>query len=242
MLLAGLIAAVSLLAAAQTHMEAAPMPAPFSSGKPGSGVPRGWEPVKLSDRKRPTTYALVQDGDSVVLHAHADAAASGLAQFTRFDIRSAPIVEWRWKVSSLVEDADNRIGAKEDSPVRLLFAFDGNKSRLPLLERSVFYITEKMSGRELPYALLQYIWAREIPVGTILEHPYTRRVRLLVVASGPGGIGRWHSLTRNLHDDFRRAFHEEPGLLTGVGVLTDTDNTGGSVEAWYGDIQFRTER
>jgi len=23
-------------------------------------------------------------------------------------------------------------------------------------------------------------------------------------------------------------------------VLTDTDNTGGTVEAWYGDIQFKT--
>jgi len=241
-LLALCVASSSPVAVAQSHIEAAPMPLPFSSGKPGTGLPRGWEPVKLSDRKQPTAYTLVQDGEGVVLHAHAVAAASGLAHFARFDIHSAPIVEWRWKVSALVEGADNRIGAKEDSPARLLFAFDGDKSRLPLLERSVFYLTEKLSGRELPYALLQYIWARELPVGTILEHPYTRRVRLLVVASGPGGAGRWHSMTRNVLEDFRRAFHEEPGLLTGVGVLTDTDNTGGTVEAWYGDIQFRTER
>jgi hypothetical protein len=237
-LLALCVAAISLLVAAQPQMESARIPVPFSSAKPG-GLPRGWEPVKLSERKRPTAYALAQDGDSVVLHAEAAGAASGLAQFFRFDIRIAPIVEWRWKVSAMVEGSDNRIGAKEDSPARLLFAFDGDKSRLPLVERSVFYLTEKLSGRELPYALLQYIWAREIPVGTILEHPYTRRVRLLVVASGPAGVGRWHSMSRNLLDDFRRAFHEEPGLLTGVGVLTDTDNTGGSVEAWYGDIQFR---
>ena len=68
--------------------------------------------------------------------------------------RIAPIVEWRWKVSGMVEGSDNRIGAKEDSPARLMFAFDGDKSSLPLLERSIFYITEKLSGRELPYALL----------------------------------------------------------------------------------------
>jgi hypothetical protein len=238
LLAACVVGAVSLFVAAQPRMESAPMPAPFSSSKPG-GLPRGWEPVKLSERKRPTAYALVEDGDIVVLHAEATGAASGIAQFFRFDIRIAPIVEWRWKVSAMVEGSDNRIGAKEDAPARLIFAFDGDKSSLPLLERSIFYLTEKLSGRQLPYALLQYIWAREIPVGTILEHPYTRRVRMLVVASGPGGIGRWHSLTRNLHDDFRRAFHEEPGLLTGVGVLTDTDNTSGTVEAWYGDIQFR---
>ena len=238
-LLAACVATFSLLVGAQSQMESARIPVPFSSGKPG-GLPRAWEPVKLSDRKRPTAYALVEDGDNVVLHARASGAASGLAQFFRFDIRIAPIVEWRWKVSAMIEASDNRVGAKEDSPSRLIFAFDGDKSSLPLFERSIFYITEKLSGRELPYALLQYVWAREIPVGTIVEHPYTRRVRMLVVASGPGGVGRWHSLTRNLHDDFRHAFHEEPGILTGVGVLTDTDNTGGTVEAWYGDIQFKT--
>ena len=223
---------------AQSHMEAAPLPAPFSPNRAGAALPRGWEPVKLSDRKRPTQYALVEDAGVVVLHANAIGAASGLAQFAVFDLRSAPIVEWRWKVGSLIESADNRTAGKDDSPARLMFAFDGDKSRLPLVERAVFYLTAKLSGRELPYAMLQYVWAAAIPVGTVLENPYTRRVRMLVVASGPAGVGSWQSLSRNLYEDFRHAFHEEPGLLTGVGVLTDTDNTGGSVEAWYGDIRF----
>ena len=232
-------AALSFPVAAQTSIEAAPLPAPFSTSKPGAALPRGWEPVKLSDRKRPTDYALVDDDGIVVLHAKAHGAASGLAQFTVFDIRSAPVVQWRWKVSALIEGADNRVAAKEDSPVRLLFAFDGDKSRLPFVERAMSYVTEKLSGRELPYALLQYVWASKISVGTVIEHPYTRRVRMLVVASGPGGVGTWQSLSRNLYDDFRRAFDEEPGELLGVGVLTDTDNTGASVEAWYGDIRLR---
>jgi hypothetical protein len=232
------LAALSCALGAQTYMDAAPLPAPFSTGNAGASPPRGWDPVKLSDKKRPTEYTLVDDAGVVVLHAHAVGAASGLAQFAVFDIRGAPVVEWRWKVSSLIEGADNHVGAKEDSPVRLMFAFDGDRSRLPLVDRAVFYLAEKLSGRPLPYALLQYVWANTIPVGTVLDNPYTRRVRMLVVASGPGGVGKWQTLKRNLHDDFRHAFHEEPGLLTGIGVLTDTDNTGASVDAWYGDIRF----
>jgi hypothetical protein len=233
------LAALSRALAAQTSLEAAPLPAAFSAARPGTGLPRGWEPVRLTDRKKLTDYSLTDVDGIVVLHARAAGAASGLAQFTKFDIRSAPVVDWRWKVSALVEGADNRVAAKEDSPVRLLFAFDGDKSRLPFVERAIFYVTEKLSGRQLPYALLQYVWADTIPVGTVIEHPYTRRVRMLVVASGPGGVGKWQSLSRNVFDDFRHAFAEEPGDLVGVGVLTDTDNTGGSVEAWYGDIRFR---
>jgi len=226
-------------AGAQPTLEAAPLPAPFSAGKPGAAVPPGWERIRFSDRKTPTEYTLVEDDGVVVLHAKAVAAASGLAQFTVFDVKSAPIVEWRWKASDLIDGADNRVAAKEDAPARLVFAFDGDKSRLPLVERAVFYVAQKLSGRELPYALLQYVWASRLPVGTVIEHPYTRRVRMIVVASGAGGVGKWQSFSRNLYDDYRRAFDEEPGDLTGIGVLTDTDNTGGSVEAWYGDIRFR---
>jgi len=45
-------------------------------------------------------------------------------------------------------------------------------------------------------------------------------------------------MSRNVHDDFVRAFGEEPGMLTAVGVMTDTDNADGYAEAWYGDIRF----
>ena len=165
-------AALSFPVAAQTSIEAAPLPAPFSTGKPGAALPRGWEPVKLSDRKRPTDYALVDDDGIVVLHAKADGAASGLAQFTVFDIRSAPVVEWRWKASGLIDGADNRVAAKEDAPARLVFGFDGDKAQLPLVERAVFVISEKLSGRELPYALLQYVWAGKLPIGSLLAHTY----------------------------------------------------------------------
>jgi hypothetical protein len=232
-------AALPAQVAAQAVLEAAPLPAPFSAGKPGMAIPPGWEPVKLSDKKKPTVYTLVDGDGTVVLHASAVAAASGLAQFTVFDVRSAPIVEWRWKVSALIEGADNRYGATDDSPVRLMFAFDGDKSRLPFVERTVYFLAKQLSGRDLPYALLEYVWANKAPVGTVIEHPYTTRVKMLVLASGPGGVGKWQSLSRNVHDDYRQAFGEEPGALTGIGVLTDTDNTGGSVEAWYGDIRLR---
>jgi hypothetical protein len=75
-------------------------------------------------------------------------------------------------------------------------------------------------------------------VGAVIENPHTHRVEMVVAVSGAAEVGKWVTLTRNVVEDFHRAFGEEPGLLTDVGILTDTDNTGGSVEAWYGDIRF----
>ena len=91
----------------------------------------------------------------------------------------------------------------------------------------------------MPYATLMYIWAANAPVGAVIENPHTKRVQMVVASSGPGGVGIWQSLSRNLLDDYRRGFKEEPGRLLSYGVMSDTDNTGDTVEAWYGEIDFR---
>jgi hypothetical protein len=65
---------------------------------------------------------------------------------------------------------------------------------------------------------------------------------MVVASSGASGVGAWQTLSRNVVEDYKRAFGEEPGKLTGVAVLTDTDNTGEKTESWYGDIQFQAAR
>jgi len=212
---------------------------PFSAGKPGAGLPRGWEPVKITDSKKPTEYRLVDNDGSTVLEAVAAASATGLAQRIPIDIDRWPIVEWRWKINRLIDTADNSQARFEDSPVRLVFEFDGDKKKLPFSDRAALSLAETISGREAPYAQLMYVWANRAPVSAVIPNPRTNRVQMVVASSGPGGVGAWQSLSRNLRDDYKRAFGEDPGRLIAYGVLSDTDNTGESVQAWYGDIVFK---
>jgi hypothetical protein len=62
---------------------------------------------------------------------------------------------------------------------------------------------------------------------------------MIVAESGRSKVGLWQDITRNVYDDFRNAFGEEPGRILSIGVMTDTDNTGENVHAYYGDIVFR---
>lgn len=234
-LLAFLVAALPVTTlAAEAELQLTP----FSKGRPGATLVPGWVTQKITDQKRPTTYDLVDDGGTVVLRARAVSAATGLGVPVSFDLRATPIVEWRWKVKGLIPGADNRVAAKEDSPVRLVFEFDGDKSKLTFTERSQLALGTTLSGREAPYATLMYIWANTYPVDTVIQNPRTTRVQMIVASSGAGGVGAWQNLRRNVVEDYKRAFKEEPGQLRGVGVLTDTDNTGETTEAWYGDIRF----
>lgn len=211
----------------------------FSASAPGAVLPPGWKSVKITEYKQPTQYRLVDSGGQTVLMAHADAAATGLAQYLSIDVARWPVVEWRWKISRLIDTADNSVASKEDSPARLVFEFDGDKSKLSFTERAAMKMAEAISGRDAPYCQLMYIWSKSAPVGTVIPNPRTNRVQMVVASSGAAGVGNWQTLTRNLRDDFRRAFGEEPGRILAYGVLTDTDNTGESVDAWYGDIVFK---
>jgi hypothetical protein len=84
-----------------------------------------------------------------------------------------------------------------------------------------------------------YIWGRKTPVDTVITNARSNRVKMIVAATGREGVGEWHAFSRDIVADYERAFGEKPGRLIGVGVLTDTDNTGETVEAWYGDIDLQ---
>ena len=203
------------------------------------GMPPGWEPWILHPSKRKTRYeARGRNGDTVI-SAYADSAASGLARRVSLDPSATPWIEWRWRVDALVPGADNTDRYAEDSPVRVVLAFDGDRRKLPLRDQLFFEQAKLLSGgQEMPYATLMYIWENQQPVDAVITNPNTARVRKIVVSSGSNGVGTWQRYRRNFVDDYRRAFGAEPGRLIGIAILTDTDNTRQQVSAQYGKIRL----
>jgi len=211
----------------------------FSEAAPGAGLPPGWRPWVLARFKKPTEYRLVdRDGVSVV-EASATSSASGLVHRLRIDPRQYPLLHWHWKVDELIAGADNTRRQSEDSPVRIVISFDGDLEKLDFDDRMFFDQVRTFTGQQLPYATLMYIWENRAPVGTVIPNLHTSRIKMVVAESGHDRLGRWREETRNVYEDFRRAFGEEPGTITSIGIMTDTDNTGEKVHAWYGDITFR---
>ena len=201
-------------------------------------APEGWQAFKINDKKKLTSYRVVQEGGKPVLRARAESSASGLYRKAEFALAERPIASWSWKVSRLIGGADVSKGRKEDSPARLVLVFDGDKDKLPRSDQTVLYLAHKLSGQDLPYATLMYVWSNDAPVGKVIQNPHTRRIQMVVASSGAAGVGAWQKLSRDVLADFRRAFKEEPGRLLAYGVMSDTDNTGETIEAWYGEIEF----
>ncbi|MEF9995516.1 MAG: DUF3047 domain-containing protein, partial [Burkholderiaceae bacterium] len=218
--------------------------AAFSSNWAGRGTPAGWQPWLINRSKAPTRYELVVDPvrDQVVLHALANKAASGLAQSLDVDPLLRPRLAWHWRIARLVDGADNTDPYAEDSPARLMLFFDGDKSTLPFKEQVLIDTAKMLTGQDVPYATLVYVWENQQPVGTVIPNAHTRQVKMVVAGSGADRLGQWQRFERDYRADYRQAFGADPGRLVGVGILTDTDNTGASTEAWYGDIELLPRR
>ncbi len=214
----------------------------FASLRPNSAQASGWQEWSFSRFKKPTRYELVTDSGDLVIKATADGSASGLRHSLKLDSAAYPLLTWRWKVNDLIESADNTLARAEDSPVRLLVTFDGDIEKLSLAERLLFDNVFLLTGRRMPYATLAYIWENRLRKGTVVPSAHTSRIKMIVAESGRENVGRWQTVTRNVVEDFRLAFGEEPGRITSIGIMTDTDNTGTKTEAFYGDIRFLRAR
>jgi hypothetical protein len=226
---------------AEQPPEIVPLPyvSNFSESPPGEGVPQGWQKWTLSKFKQPTQYKLVNESGRTVVKASADASASGLVHRVKIDPKTYPLLSWRWKVDELIAKADTTRKNTEDSPVRVVVSFEGDLDSLSLDDRIFYDNIRLVTGQDLPYATLMYIWENRVPRNSVIPNLHTSRIRMIVAESGREKLGVWQDVTRNLYEDYKRAFGEEPGRVSAIGIMTDTDNTGENVHAYYGDIVFR---
>lgn len=210
----------------------------FSSETAREGMPNGWNFYRIAPFKKNTVYRLENYQGRTVLSANSKTSASGLAVKLRPRQASNLWLQWEWKAITPIVNADNADGYTDDAPLRILVAFDGNKSKLPLKEKMTFEMANLISGQEMPYATLMYIWSGKSPIDTIISNAHTSRIKMIVVDSGWENLGQWHKHQRDLAADFKRAYGEAPGEVIGIALLTDTDNTKSETRAFYGDIEL----
>ena len=235
----GLLASTPIVRALEREDADVVEVARFSRMRAGTPLPADWLGWGLNSGKRPTEYRLVNGAPGTVLQADAEQGATGLYRRIRVDPGRQPVLEWSWRVEKLVPGADLRKGSREDSAARLVISFHGDPAKLDFEERARLRLAKVFAGEPLPYAMLIYVWSNQIALETTLPSPQIDRIRMVVVESGDARLGQWLTYRRNIVEDYRRAFGEDPGEIVAVGVLTDSDNTRQSARALYGDITLR---
>jgi hypothetical protein len=197
-----------------------------------------WQPVQLPG-KQPTAYSRGNCEGRRAWLAKSESAVSLWRRRVEAEVTPDTTAEFSWWVPRTIPTADLRFADTADSPVRVLFAFSGDASRLSMRTRLQFQLAETLTGEAPPYATLMYVWDNRAELETVLPGARSDRVRKIVVERGDANLRRWLTYKRELKADFERAFGEPPGRLIGIALLTDTDNTRSKAEACYGDVLVR---
>lgn len=196
-----------------------------------------WHAVALPGKSATRYEWTEKDGRSCV-QADAERSASMWRKRVAMAPASVGSVSFSWWVQDLIPEASVADAEREDAPARVMFGFAGDMARLPLRTRLMFELAQALTGEAPPYATLMYVWDTQLPVGTVVINPRSDRIRKIVVDSGPDQLRRWRDHRRDLAADFRLAFGEEPGVLTSIAVMTDSDNTRSRARSWYGQVQL----
>lgn len=185
-------------------------------GRFSAGDRQDWQTKSF---KGETRYSIDDRSGQQALFADSQGTASGLYREIRVDLNRTPWLNWSWQVDRVLNGVDERSKAGDDYPARVYVVVSGG---------AAFWKTRS----------LVYVWSSNQPVGTTWNNVFTANARVMALRSGTKDAGRWVSEKRDIRADFRQLFGEDIEAIDAVALMTDTDNSGQSATAWYGDIYF----
>lgn len=176
---------------------------------------------------RPALKAESDRGDSLV---HLPLAVEGEELGT---------LHFSWFVNALNPLSDLTDGQHDDAVARVILQFGGDRSHFSARDTMASDLLQALTGEPLPYATLVYVWDQRYPVGTIIPHRRTQRIKTMVIESGPKRLGHWADFERDVSADYFKAFGKTPQHLKGLALMTDANNTQQPTRVWYGPLVWR---
>ena len=177
----------------------------------------GWEHKSF---KGETRYELQALDGVVVLKADSQAGGSGLFKEQRIDLEKTPFLNWSWRIASRLSGLNEQSKSGDDYAARIYVVVKGGLA---------FWQTKAIN----------YVWAGNTAKDTVWPNAFAGDHAMMLALRGPeASLNVWYSEKRNVKAYFKKLFGEDVRSIDAVALMTDTDNSGGQVSAFYGDIWF----
>jgi hypothetical protein len=213
--LAGLVAASML--AAQGNAVLVEDWSKQPAGK--TGIPAGWQGQNWGSPKY--DFRVVPDGAGNVLHMKSQDDGSTINKEIKVDVKQFPILQWRWKAVVLPKGADSRHKETDDQACQIYVTFP----RFPKLVRS---------------RVIGYVWDSTAPAGTITPSEKASTITYVIVHSGSADVGKWITESRNVLEDYKKIYGQDPGeMAEAISVSIDSNDVHDRAECFVGEIAFR---
>jgi hypothetical protein len=189
----------------------------FSNGVDKKELPKGWDLKQwFGDTHR---IEIVNETGNKVLNLGSERNSFGIYREYDFNSKETPVLTWRWKVTELPEGGDVRNNKKDDQAAQIYVMFP----RFPKMVNT---------------RLVGYIWDASTPKGEKVTSTKSSNTRYIILQSGKEHLGEWLSEKRNVYEDYKTLFGEEPPNAGGVTIMIDSNDTRSSAESYFDDIRI----
>lgn len=163
------------------------------------------------------TYALMKSGSNGFIEALSEKTSSAIYYRVGYNLEKYPLLSWKWKVLQFPDITKAQtLKEKDDYAARVYVIF-------PFLSFS--------SSR-----FLEYVWSQDLPVGTILDSPFGKNIKMIVARSGRMQGEDWVNETRNVYEDYKKAFGVRPRGVGAIALMCDADGTKTQAQASFDEI------
>jgi len=178
-------------------------------------TPRGY----TKEIKAGLPRAELEDGSIKLSSAK---SSFGFKKEVTASVRDYPYLHWSWQARMLPRGGDFRKGKTDDQVGQL-------------------YLLFPRSPAKLNTRILGYLWENEAPKGTSGTSTAWSKLKCIVLRDKTDPLGTWFKEFRNVYDDYKGLFKEEPPNLGAVAIYINSQHTGSEAEILYGPIYFTRE-
>lgn len=195
----------------------------------------GWRELS-NPNKAENAYRAGPDGAIEVVSTD---SVSTLYRPVNANIRTRPVLTWRWRVDEAAPATDLSEKGQDDCSLAVYVGFPYEPDQASFFERLKRPLVESWAGDDAPGRVLRYVFCGRHQRGEVVESPYLGSagfIRVLRPADSPSDT--WFTEQVDLAADYRQAFGEEPPNPVQIAIQADTDNTHSTSRASVAALTF----
>ena len=177
---------------------------------------------KVRNSKGKTKYSLESNENGNFLRAEAEGTASGLGKEVKINLNKTPFINITWKVEKDLKGIDEKSKKGHDYAARV-------------------FVVKKTGLTALSNKAINYVFSSNNSINESWRSPYTKNSIDYVLSTTKDNLNEWVTVKANVKEHFKKLHDLNIEVLTGVAIMTDTDQTKIKVMSYYQNIYFSSE-
>ena len=169
-----------------------------------------------------TKYSLGMNENGSFLRAEAKGTASGLGKKVKIDLNNTPFINITWKIEKDLKGIDEKSKKGHDFAARV-------------------FVVKKTGLTPLSNKAVNYVFSSNNSTNEFWRSPYTKSSIDYVLSTTKENLNEWVTVKANVKEHFKKLHDLNVEELTGIAIMTDTDQTDIKTISYYQNIYFSSE-